>query len=510
MTTVAAVTTDTTVATTEVAGALPAARAEGLLDERNHLRWVPAGLRARILAFFVALLALTTVSSVLVMREVLLIRLDQRIGAELVQETAELRRLALGNDPETGTAFGRRTKRIFEVFLQRNVPSQNEAFVTFVNGEPFLRSRLFVPYRLDRDPALVARWATLREPDRGAVATPAGRVEYLALPLRLKPDRRTTGVFVAAIFRDRAKSEVNAAVGAAGIAGIALLLVGSLLAWRLADRVVRPVAALTRTARSISETGLSSRIPVRGRDEVAQLAATFNAMLGRLEVAFDSQRRFMNDAAHELRTPLTIVRGHIELLEDDPEPRRESLELVTDELDRMRRLVDDLLVLANEQRPDFLSLSTVDLGKLTDDLHAKMRALAPRDWVLEARGQGVIVADRQRLTQAVMQLGQNAARYAEAEPIALGSTVVDGEARIWVRDRGPGIPPEDQPTIFDRFRRGSGRDRSDGSGLGLAIVKTIAEAHGGRVELDSPPGDGSLFTVAIPVDQPLEDEVGTL
>jgi two-component system OmpR family sensor kinase len=522
VTTVAAVAagkTGTTVATTEVAGALPAtAEAAGalpgskrgaLLDGRYHLRWVPAGLRARILASFVALLALTTVASVLVTREVLLIRLDQRIGAELVQESAELRRLASGNDPETGERFGARTSRIFRVFLQRNVPSQNEAFITFVKGRPFLRSTSAVPYRLDRDRALVARWAGLRETDRGSVATPAGRVEYLALPLGVKGGP-ATGVFVAAIFRDRAKGEADAAVRAAGIAGITLLLLGSLLAWRLADRVVRPVAALTRTARSISETDLSSRIPVRGRDEVAQLADTFNAMVGRLEVAFDSQRRFMNDAAHELRTPLTIVRGHVELLEDDPDPRQETLALVTDELDRMRRIVDDLLVLANEQRPDFLSLSTVDVEKLTDELYAKMGALAPREWVLEARGQGVIVADRQRLTQAVMQLAQNAARYAEAEPIAVGSSVADGEASIWVRDNGPGIPLEDQPTIFERFRRGSGRDRSDGSGLGLAIVKTIAQAHGGRVELYSRPGGGSLFTVVIPVDQPLEDEVGTL
>jgi two-component system, OmpR family, sensor kinase len=128
-----------------------------------------------------------------------------------------------------------------------------------------------------------------------------------------------------------------------------VLLLGSLLAWRLAGRVADPVTALTRTARAISETDLSRRIPVRGRDEVAQLAATFNEMLERLERAFGSQRRFLDDAGHELRTPLTIVRGHLELLEDDPVERRETVALVMDELDRMGRIVNDLLLLAKRE-----------------------------------------------------------------------------------------------------------------------------------------------------------------
>jgi DNA-binding response OmpR family regulator/anti-sigma regulatory factor (Ser/Thr protein kinase) len=244
--------------------------------------------------------------------------------------------------------------------------------------------------------------------------------------------------------------------------------------------VADPVAALTRTARSISETDLSRRIPVRGRDEVAQLATTFNEMLDRLERAFGSQRQFIDDAGHELRTPLTIVRGHLELLEDDPEERHETLDLVMDELDRMRRIVNDLLLLAKREQPDFLSLTTVEVGALTEELHAKVAALGSRAWELERRGRGVVVADRQRLTQAVVQLAQNAVRYGgEDGPIALGSTVADGEARFWVRDHGPGISPEQQELVFERFRKGQGRPRSEAAGLGLAIVKAIAEATTG-------------------------------
>jgi signal transduction histidine kinase len=442
-------------------------------------------------------------ASIFVIYEALLIRLDQRIDGALTQEVQELNKLVEeGVDPKTGQPFGANAGRILTVYLERNVPSRNEALISFLNGKPHLRSRQVVPYRLDDDPRLARRWATLKESDRGRVDTPAGRVEYLAVPLS-----GTTGVFVAAIFRDREKSEVNAAVQAAGAVGLAILLLGSLLAWRLADKVIQPVSALTRTARSISETDLSARIPEQGRDEVAQLAATFNSMLGRLERAFGSQRRFLDDAGHELKTPLTIIRGHLELLGDDPDERQETLALVMDELDRMTRIVGDVLLLAKHERPDFLSLSTVDVGVLTDELHAKAKALAPRDWVLEERGRGVVVADRQRLTQAVMQLAQNAARYsATGEAIMLGSTVADGEARFWVRDQGPGIPADEHRLIFERFQRGSDTRRWEGAGLGLAIVKAIAQAHHGRVELQSQPGSGAKFTLVVAVDQPAADE----
>lgn len=482
---------------------------EQLLARMTHLgeriRWAPRSLRSRVIAWFVGMLALTTVALVVVTYEVLVIRLDQRIDAELQQEASELRRLAAGNDPRTGQPFDRAVRRIFDVFLARNIPSRDEAFMTFVGGEPYKRARQVAEFRLDTEPALVQRWATLEASDRGAVYTPAGRVEFLAVPLRSQGE--TAGVFVAAVFRDRAKSEIDSVVLAAGGVGVAVLLLGSLLAWRLADRVVRPVTELTRAARSISETHLSARIPVTGDDEVSQLAATFNDMVDRLERAFVAQREFVDDAGHELRTPLTIVRGHLELLGDDPEERRETLALVTDELDRMGRIVDDLLVLATQEEPDFLSLAPVDVGELTDEIHGKAAALSAREWLVESRGRGVIIADRQRLTQAVAQLAENADRYSPPrEPVVLGSTVENGEARLWVRDRGSGVPEGEQDVIFERFRRGAGRTRSEGSGLGLAIVKTIAEAHHGRIELESAAGAGSTFTIVIPVDQPGREE----
>ena len=474
-----------------------------LAGPRARLLRMPASIRTRTIVWFVGILALATISSVLVTRAVLLIRLDQRVDSELTQEANELRRLARGNDPETGRPFRGNVSRVFETFLQRNIPAPYEAIVTFVDGEPFLRSRPVTSYRLDLQSEVVSSWAGLRATRRDALQTPEGRVEYLAVPLLF--DGRPRGVFVSAIFRDRAKAEVDEATRAAAAVGLAVLLLGSLLAWRLADRIVGPVTELTRTSRAISGTDFSGRIPVQGQDEVAQLATTFNEMLDRLEHAFASQRQFLDDAGHELKTPLTIVRGHLELLGEDPEERRETMALVIDELDRMARIVEDLLVLAKHEQPGFLTLETVDVGELTDALHAKVAPLPPAEWTVESRGRGVIVADRQRLTQAMLQLAQNAVRHAGG-PIALGSRVTDGEARFWVRDRGPGIAVEEQETMFTRFRRGEHERGHEGTGLGLAIVRAIAEAHHGRVEVASLPGIGSTFAIVVPVDQPHEEE----
>jgi signal transduction histidine kinase len=293
---------------------------------------------------------------------------------------------------------------------------------------------------------------------------------------------------------------------AAGVS-LAVLLIASALAWVIAGRVLAPLRTLRTTAQAITETDLTRRIDVHGDDEIAELGRTFNAMLDRLEAAFASQRAFVSDAGHELRTPITIVRGHLELLGDDPLEREETIALVTDELDRMGRFVEDLLLLAKAEQGDFLHVAPLDLDVLTDELYNKAKALADRDWRLAGSGTGRLTADRQRLTQAVMQLAQNAAQHTrDGDRIALGSAISNGVAKLWVADSGPGIPTDEREQIFERFHRGGdGRRRSDGAGLGLSIVRAIAEAHGGHVELDSREGAGSTFTLIVPTEPPEED-----
>jgi two-component system OmpR family sensor kinase len=500
-------TTGTTAEATTMAPETTEAGSEGPNPEgedaepRRTIRERLSGIRVRILLWYVLLLAAATVASVLVVRQVLLARLDERIDSDLTQETEELRRLSAGNDPETGQPFGNDVARILEVFLQRNVPSRNEAHLTFLDGQPYLRSRAVAPYQLDQDADLTAELGSVPETRFGTEETPAGPVRYVAVPLRVGGETR--GVFVAAIFRDFEAAEVTPAVEAAAGVGLVVLLLGTILAWRLARRILQPVAAVRTTALTISESDLTQRIPVAGRDEISMLAATFNRILDRLERAFRTQRAFADDAGHELRTPITIIRGHLELLDEDPRERRKTIGLVTDELDRMARIVNDLLILARAGQPDFLDMEVVDAQALTEEVHAKAAALATRRWEIDQVAHGRVVADRQRLTQALVQLAQNASSHtAEGDLVILGSAIVDGEARFWVRDTGPGIRQEDQKRIFERFSRGADGRRTEGAGLGLAIVRAIAEAHGGRVEVHSRPGEGATFTVRLPVDQP--------
>jgi signal transduction histidine kinase len=447
--------------------------------------------RTHVLAWFIAVVALAVVSSVFVGRQVLLARLDARIDRELRQEVEELRRLAGGDDPETGQPFGADVARIFDLYVLRNVAYQHERVFFYIDGAPYRPEQLPDGYQPPAD--LERRWAATAGPKRGEFASGVGDVDYLAVPLARTGQAR--GVFVVAIYGDVERGEIAQIVETMGLAGLVAILVAAGIAWFGAGRILAPIRRLTRTAETISDRDLDERIEVTGDDDVARLGRTFNAMLDRLQQAFATQRRFLNDVGHELRTPITIVRGHLEVLGDDPDERRETIALVVDELERMRRLVDDLVVLAKAEQPDFLNLAPTALRELAHEIVRKAERLADRDWVLEGADEGVIVADRQRLTQAMVQLAQNAVEHTRAgDAIALGVGIGDDEARLWVRDRGPGFGGADPTRLFERFvgaRRG-------GTGLGLAIVRAIAQAHGGDVTARQGRGGGAVFTIAVP------------
>jgi two-component system, OmpR family, sensor kinase len=461
-----------------------------------HPRRLLAGARTRVLLAFVILLALSTVASTLALRQILLARAGERVDNALEQEIDEFRRLVRGNNPLTGEPFGTDVRALFDVYLMRNVPSEGESIFTFVGGR-LHRESDDVPSELrDRVAELGASGRT----ERGEMETAAGTSRYLAVPVLA--GGRARGEFVVAINLGQERDEVAEAVQVAAGVSLAVLLIASGLAWVIAGRVLAPLRTLRTTAQAITESDLTRRLEVHGDDEIAELGRTFNAMLDRLEGAFAAQRAFVSDAGHELRTPITIVRGHLELLGDDPAEREETVALVTDELDRMARIVDDLLLLAKAEQPDFLQPGPLDLDVLTDELYAKAQALAARDWRLAGNGAGRLIADRQRLTQAVMQLAQNAVQHTEpGDFIALGSSYAPRTVRLWVADSGPGVPEGERDRIFDRFHRANdGGRRSDGAGLGLAIVRAIADAHGGRVELDTRPGRGATFTLIIPTE----------
>jgi two-component system, OmpR family, sensor kinase len=472
-------------------------------DDRPRRRRVFASARARILASYVVLLLFSTVVGIVALRGVLLARAGERVDDALVQESEEFRRLAdLGRDPRTGEPFGDDVRAIFDVFLSRNVPGEGEAFYTYADGD--LYETRFAPGLRKLRVAEIDELALSTAVQRGEAELADGsRIRYLAVPV--ESDRRGSAVFAVAIDLSGEIDEVNDALRIAAGVSVGVLVLASLLAWVVAGRVLAPLRLLRDTARSISESDLTRRIPAQGDDELADLARTFNEMLDRLELAFASQKSFISDAGHELRTPITIIRGHLEVMGDDPRERRETLELVADELDRMGRLVNDLLLLAKATRPDFLEPQTIDLDDLTRELFAKASALARRDWRLAAVGSGRIVADPQRLTQAVMNLSQNAVAHTEeGDAVELGSQLTGHWVHVWVRDTGPGVPEDDQARIFERFVRLDGGRHGEGTGLGLAITRAVAEAHGGHIDLDSRAGAGARFTIVIPTEPPQE------
>jgi two-component system OmpR family sensor kinase len=457
-----------------------------------------AGIRTRVLVFFLVLLVISTAASVLVLREVLMARIGTELERELTEHVEPLRTLSEAGPPGTNEPF-ENARALLRTYLDQTSPPPDGAVVAFVDGRPFGGGSVAPPGAgLEEALAGLAGLSDIRAPRSGGVDTAAGEARYVAVPVAVGESR---GVLVAAALTDAERAQVESAVGIAIGASAVVLLLASLFIWLAAGRAIAPLQALSRTARAISETDLSRRIPVTGGDEIAELARTFNGMLDRLEAAFAGQKDFLSDVSHDLRTPITIIRGHLETLGDTPLERQQAIALIQDELDRMSRYVNDLLLLSKAPRPDFLRLAPVDLDLFTHDLFAKARSLGDRDWHLDGTGVGIVVADQHRLTQAVMNLAENAVEHSGAgDPIWLGSSLVGNRARMWVTDNGPGIDPAEQERIFDRFVRGGDpRWHIDGAGLGLAIVRAVAEAHGGSIEVESRPGIGSTFAIVLPV-----------
>lgn len=487
---------------TKISSAIATQKNDATNTNRN-LGWriVFFGARIRILAWYILLMTVSTLVTILAIRQILLSHLEKKVEKTLVQEVGEFRSLVNGQHPQTGKPFGDDVKSIFKLFLSRNVPEDDEFLITLLDGQLYKSSPRALPDAIRQDLELVKYWAKLTRAEQGKKVTTAGTMFYSVEPVKI--GGKIQGVFVVANTMTGEREEIDETIAVVTKVTLAVLIVASVLAWLAAGPVLAPLRSLTETARSITESDLTQRIAVQGKDQLAELAITFNEMLDRLQAAFTSQRDFINDAGHELRTPITIIQGHLELLSDDPQEKRETIELVLDELDRMNRFVNDLLLLAKAERPDFLTLETVEIGALTEELYAKAIGLGDRDWRLEGKGSGFLIVDRQRLTQAVMNLAQNATQHTtNSDVIAIGSASTNGKAFFWVRDTGIGIPLADQSRIFERFARGAGRRRSEGAGLGLSIVRAIAEAHGGTVELFSRPGDGSKFTIVIPLDSP--------
>jgi heavy metal sensor kinase len=292
------------------------------------------------------------------------------------------------------------------------------------------------------------------------------------------------------------------------VAGPAALAATALGGWWLARRALGPVKRMTAQAAQIDIDELDERIPVPpADDELRDLAVTLNAMLGRIQQGMTEKHRLIADASHDLRTPLAVMRSEIDVSVrgDELTPAaRAVLVSAREEVDRMSRMVDNLLTLAqvDEGRLRLLT-SRVGLREAVDAAVRPLRPLADANGVrLEAGGNGYVVhADAQRLHQALTNFIDNAIKFAApGGEVRVSTWSSADEVGVTVTDDGPGIPVEAREHVFDRFYRvDAARGREDGgSGLGLAICREIADAHGGRVWVDSEEGRGSSFSLALP------------
>ncbi|MBI3962132.1 MAG: HAMP domain-containing histidine kinase [Deinococcus sp.] len=289
--------------------------------------------------------------------------------------------------------------------------------------------------------------------------------------------------------------------------GAIVTLVGGGL---MAGSALRPVAVLTETAGAIARArSFNRRVPVGSRrDELGQLAATFNEMLNSLERAYQAQQRFVADASHELRAPLTAIQGNLELLRRQratmsEAERQEALTETEREAARLARLVADLLALARADAGVPLQRYRVELDRVLLDAFSEARQLVRGQTLeLESFEPAQVMGDADRLKQLLLILLDNALKYTPAEGKVLLGLRRDGStAEVIVRDTGVGIPPEDLPHVFERFYRADPARARDpgGTGLGLPIAQWIAEQHGGRITLQSQLGQGTIATVRLPL-----------
>lgn len=440
--------------------------------------------------------------------------LSERIDAELAQELQEFRGLANSPDPNTGRPFAS-VADLLETELARNVPNRHEEFVVFIDGKVPFVSAAPRPLEFEKSAELRAFIAALprdADPQYGSATHAERSVRFVASHVHV-PGDPALGTFVAAIDATAERDNIDDTLQAQILAGLLTLLliagVGA-LTFRL---LLRPLTELSKAAERINDARLDERVPERGPDDLALLARTVNNMLDRLDQAFSTQRALLDDVGHELRTPLTVLRGHLEIMDTkDAEDVDATRDLLLDEIDRMGRLVDELVLLAKSEGPDFLVTAPVDVDDIVDGVMTRAVTLADRQFRVDGRAEVAILADRQRLTQALLQLLSNAIRYTQPDDqIAVGARVRDDElVEIWVRDTGKGIDPADHTRVFERFERGSSPvspddagGRSHNSGLGLSIVAAIAKAHGGRIDLISAPGRGSTFTLVLPSEPPI-------
>jgi two-component system sensor histidine kinase MprB len=324
------------------------------------------------------------------------------------------------------------------------------------------------------------------------VTTAKGHFRVYAVPL--SPGR--------ALELARPLDEIDAALASTRFALVGLAVSAALLAALLGALIgqaaLTPIRRLNTAVQEVTRTrDLSRRVAMTGGDEIANLAGSFDGMLGALEISLRQQRQLVADASHELRTPLTSLRTNLELLArgqpTDPTERQHVLIELVGQMERLSTLVADLIDLARDEQAT-LPIEDVRLDQVVADAITDVRGRYPRVRFEAVLDEATVRGVRPRIARAVTNLLDNAGKWSPAGGVVEVS-VHEGE--VSVRDHGPGVAPEDAPRVFDRFWRASNARSLPGSGLGLSIVKDVAESHGGSVSVEHATGGGARFRLRL-------------
>ena len=476
-------------------------------------RLLPRGLRARLALAISLITALVLGASFYAIHEGTGSELQRRIDSDLREQFGEFRQQSL-SEATTPAQLERVAKRF--ITSQAYHPESRIFLIEVAGAADVTNQRQVIERELKAESDEPQRGtgeqaATLLDAPAGFAnveTEEAGGLRVYSHPIY--SGTRRIGNFRVADPRlpiERAQSGLR---GTFLVVGVLALAVAIAVAVWVATLMTRPLRRMARVASEVDAGELAHRIgPVGSSVEVGQLADSFDHMLDRLESAFGRQRQFVSDASHELRTPLTVLRGQIETLarsDGDPAERRRTTELLLREIDRMNRLVDDMLVLARAEAGELVKREPVDLDDFFQDLERDLPLLGRRDYRVEAPPSGVLLADPERLSQVLRNLVRNAVSHTGEDGHVTVSAIPQGDHITFaVVDDGPGIPPQQLDRIFDRFHRtdtGRARD-SGGSGLGLAIARAIVEAHGGRIWAQSQPGRGARINFELPGYRPV-------
>ncbi len=281
--------------------------------------------------------------------------------------------------------------------------------------------------------------------------------------------------------------------------------IAALLGYLLTRRMLRPLARMQATAAEISSQDLSRRLGVApGEDEVSQLAATFDAMLDRLEASFVRERRFVADASHELRTPLAALQAIVSVTRERPrsaEEYEQALDDVDGETARLRTLVENLLELARGDAERLAEREPIDVSAMLRDVCASLEVLADDKGLrltCEVEDGLALEGDGDALVRLFVNVLDNAIKYTAEGYVGVAAAATTAGIAVTVRDSGRGVPADQLPHLFDRFYRGDASRSAEGTGLGLAIARLIAEAHGGTITIASTEGQGTTVSVTLP------------